>query len=196
MSDSATLDAIDARPLGSAATGAARSRGEAARRFRAMVDAHFDFIWRALRGLGVPNGAADDAAQQVFVVAFQKLDDIDPERERSFLFGTALGVAANARRLRARRREVSDENAVAEHADAALSPEEAASRNQARARLDAILEAMPIDLRTVFVLFELEALTMAEIAEITGLAPGTVASRLRRAREDFQARVKCSRGAQ
>ena len=48
---------------------------------------------------------------------------------------------------------------------------------------------MPLDLRTVFVLFELEELTMAEIAELLGLAPGTVASRLRRARQDYGAAV-------
>ncbi len=39
-------------------------------------------------------------------------------------------------------------------------------------------------------LFELEGLTMAEIAELCSLAPGTVASRLRRAREDFRAQVR------
>lgn len=43
-----------------------------------MVDAYFDFIWRSLRGLGVPAGAADDAAQHVFLIAYQKLDEIAP----------------------------------------------------------------------------------------------------------------------
>jgi len=37
-----------------------------------------------------------------------------------------------------------------------------------------------------FVLFELEEMTMASIAEVLGLAPGTVASRLRRARATFE----------
>lgn len=196
MADSTTFDAL-APGAGShaARTSGVRLRDDAARRFRAMVDANFDFIWRALRGLGVPRGAADDAAQHVFLVALEKLDAIAPGSERSFLFGTALGVAANARRARARSREVFDEDALAARADADPSPEEVASRSQARARLDAILDAMPIDLRTVFVLFELEAMTMAEIAEMTGLAPGTVASRLRRAREDFQARVARTRAS-
>ena len=43
-------------------------------RLRGMVAAHFEFIWRALRGLGVPAGNVDDAAQQVFWIAAQKLD--------------------------------------------------------------------------------------------------------------------------
>jgi RNA polymerase sigma-70 factor (ECF subfamily) len=170
-----------------------RAGGDA--RFREMVDLHFDFVWRALRGLGVLNGDADDAAQQVFVVALAKLDAILPGNERAFLFGTALGVAANARRGRARKREVPDDDTLRGRADAAPDPEETLRRKQARQRLDGILAAMPVDLRTVFVLFELEALTMAEIAEMLDLAPGTVASRLRRAREDFRARAARAREA-
>ncbi|MFT3771354.1 MAG: sigma factor-like helix-turn-helix DNA-binding protein [Minicystis sp.] len=49
---------------------------------------------------------------------------------------------------------------------------------------------MPLDLRAVFVLFELEQATMAEIAAMLDLPPGTVASRLRRAREHFQAAAR------
>jgi RNA polymerase sigma-70 factor (ECF subfamily) len=62
--------------------------------------------------------------------------------------------------------------------------------------LDAILSSMPVELCTVFVLFELEELTMAEIAQLLDLAPGTVASRLRRARERFheEARRAQARG--
>jgi len=48
---------------------------------------------------------------------------------------------------------------------------------------------MDLDLRTVFVLYELEEMTMAEIATTLELPPGTVASRLRRGREAFQTAV-------
>ena len=44
---------------------------------------------------------------------------------------------------------------------------------------------MPMELRAVFVLSELEELTMAQIAEMMSTPPGTVASRLRRARAAF-----------
>ncbi|WP_437735060.1 RNA polymerase sigma factor [Sorangium sp. So ce1335] len=161
-----------------------------AERYRALVDAYFDFIWRSLRGLGVPAGAADDAAQHVFLIAYQKLDEIAPDRERSFLFGTALGVAANARRAGARRRELSDDGAMAAAADEAPNPEQLMEMKQARALLDAVLDAMEEDLRVVFVLFELEGVPTEEIAAMLGLAKGTVASRLRRAREEFHAIVR------
>jgi RNA polymerase sigma-70 factor (ECF subfamily) len=49
---------------------------------------------------------------------------------------------------------------------------------------------MDLDLRTVFILYEVEEMTMAEIATVLQIPPGTVASRLRRAREDFLARVR------
>jgi RNA polymerase sigma-70 factor (ECF subfamily) len=48
---------------------------------------------------------------------------------------------------------------------------------------------MPMDLRAVFALFELEQVTMAEISVLLGLPAGTVASRLRRARREFRDRV-------
>jgi RNA polymerase sigma-70 factor (ECF subfamily) len=167
-----------------------RLSAEAQVRFRQMVDQDFEFIWRALRGLGVPASGADDAAQQVFLVAAQKLDGIEPGAERSFLFSTARGVASNARRSSSRNREQYDEDSLAMRADHAPNPEQLASAGEARAVLERLLEDFPEELRTVFVLFELEGMTMAEIAEVLGIPNGTVASRLRRARDDFQAAAR------
>ena len=159
-------------------------------RLRQMVDAHFDFVWRSLRGLGVPAAGADDGAQQVFWIAAQKLEAITVGSERSFLFATARGIAANARRGRARSREVQDDDAIAVHTDSRPDPEQIAVSTQARALLDRFLEDLPDDLRTIFVLFELEGMSMAEIATLLELPSGTVASRLRRAREIFQGVAK------
>lgn len=157
-------------------------------RLRGMVGAHYDFVWRSLRRLGAPSTDVDDCAQQVFWVAARKLDSIQPGSERAFLFSTALRVASDARRSRSRRREVQDED-TSEAADPAPDPEEVVERERARAVLDQVLDAMPMDLRAPFVLFELEELPTAEIAAMLGLPTGTVASRLRRAREEFQAIV-------
>jgi RNA polymerase sigma-70 factor (ECF subfamily) len=159
-------------------------------RFRALVDAHFAFIWRYLRGLGVLEAHADDASQHVFLVVLQKLDAIAPGSERSFLIGTALGVAANARRAQSRQRDMLIDAPIFEHRDERPDPEEQAQSKEAVTLLDQFLSSLSDDLRDVFILFELEGMTMAEIAESTGTAPGTVASRLRRAREEFQAAAK------
>jgi RNA polymerase sigma-70 factor (ECF subfamily) len=48
---------------------------------------------------------------------------------------------------------------------------------------------MDLDLRAVFVLDEIEEMSRAEIAHALGIPEGTVASRLRRARQDFQVRL-------
>lgn len=172
--------------------GATADAGAASRaaRFRKLVDANFDFIWRSLRGLGVPVHSVDDAAQQVFLIAAQKLDDIIVGSERAFLFSTAGGVAANARRAQARRREIPDDEVLGRQVDGSPSVEKLVEMKEQRALLDQVLANMPDDLRTVFVLFVLEGIPTPEIAELLDLPQGTVASRLRRAREAFHAQSK------
>jgi RNA polymerase sigma-70 factor (ECF subfamily) len=168
---------------------AADTPAEVSARVRALVTEHFSFVWRSLVRLGLPRADAEDALQQVFLVASRKLDGIEPGREQAFLFGTALRIASRARRTQERRREVLAPEPV-EQLDPAAPVDELIDQGRARIELEAILDGMPLDLRAIFVLFELEQITMAEIAVILELPPGTVASRLRRAREHYQAAVK------
>jgi RNA polymerase sigma-70 factor, ECF subfamily len=162
------------------------SHGSAAgARLRGLVDAHFSWIWRYLVGLGVPVAYADDAAQQVFIIAAAKILLIESGSERSFLASTAHGIAANVRRSTGRRREVLASTSLDIRADDAPDPEKSAESREAAAILDAFLASLSEDVRSVFMLFELEGMTMACIAETLNIPPGTVASRLRRAREEF-----------
>ena len=158
-------------------------------RLRSVVEEHFDFVWRSLRRLGVPSEAVDDAAQEVFWVVARKLDVVASGSERAYLFATALRVASDIRRQRARHRIVHDSELVEAVADLAADPDALLDQKRARDLLDMVLDDLPLDLRTVLLLTEGEELTMAEIASLLGVAPGTVASRLRRARAAFQARV-------
>jgi RNA polymerase sigma-70 factor (ECF subfamily) len=154
-----------------------------------LLKDHADFIWRTLRRVGVPEGGVDDATQKVFLVASNKLGEIRRGSERAFLFGIAMNVAAHARRSLARSREVAYDSERVIVTDPSLSADELIDRRRAREVLDQVLEAMPDELRVTFVLFELEELTVTEIAELTGVPRGTAASRLRRAREEFMTRV-------
>jgi len=168
-----------------------------AERLRSLIEVHFDFIGRSLRRLGVPEADVDDACQQVFLVASRRLDEILAGKEKSYLFGVALRVASDARRARKRRAAVLDEhNGEADAPCSGPSPEALLQQGRARALLDEILEAMPTELRAPFVLFELEEMTMSEIAQTLEIPPGTVASRLRRAREIFQEQSRRLRAAQ
>ena len=74
--------------------------------------------------------------------------------------------------------------------DLAPSPEEQLAQGQAREVLDEVLAALPPELRSVFVLFELEGLEVREIAALEEIPLGTASSRLRRAREEFSAIAK------
>ncbi len=158
-------------------------------RLTALMDAQLDFVWRSLRRLGVPFGSVDDATQQVWLIAARKLPEIALGSERAFLFGTALRVASDARRRAARQREVTSFESF-EVVDPAPRADEIIGQRQARSILDEILEHLPEELRAVFILYELEEQTAAEIAAVLGLPPGTVASRLRRARTEFEQIVK------
>lgn len=153
-----------------------------------LFDTYYNFVWKLVRRLGVPSQLVDDAAQQVFIIAARKVQDIEPAREQSFLHGVALRVASDARDAARRRggpaQELDDRAESGEP-----SPDELLDRKRARQRLDEILASMGLEERTVFVLFEIEGLTMAEIASLEGVPPGTVASRLRRARETFAHKV-------
>jgi RNA polymerase sigma-70 factor (ECF subfamily) len=158
--------------------------------FRRLVAENIDFLWRCLRRFGVPTPHVDDAVQAVFLTASEKRASIEPGRERAFLVGVAMNVAAHARRSAARRGKneilANGEDGSPEALDPQPSAEESVGSQQARQLLDQVLDTLDPDVRSVFVLFELEELTMTEIASLMGLPQGTVASRLRRGREAFQ----------
>jgi RNA polymerase sigma-70 factor (ECF subfamily) len=163
------------------------SDAERARRLEKMVAAHFAAVWRFLRRLGLSEADVDDAAQEVVLVAARKLDQIEPDRELSFLLGTAFRVA---RRVRSRDVGRAELDGTIEAADPAPTPEQRLNQEQECALLDQVLQTLPLDLRVVFVLFEIEERSMLEISETLGVPHGTVASRLRRAREAWHESIR------
>jgi RNA polymerase sigma-70 factor (ECF subfamily) len=166
--------------------------------FRAIYDQHVAFVWRSLLRLGLPNGDVPDAVQDVFVVVHRKLGEFEGRsKPTTWLFGICMRVASDRRRRAHVRRErlTTSPPAVidaAEDADALLD------QRRARLALEAILGRMPEEQRVVFVLFELEGMTGEDIAELLGVPVGTVRSRLRLARDEFEravARLQAREGA-
>ena len=157
-------------------------------RLRAIVDTHYALTWRWARRLGAPAASVEDVVQKVLLVVSKRLAEIKPGSEKGFLYRTTMNVVAHERRSLARRRE--DAARDVETITGGPSPFDALDAKEARALLDEALDALADDVRPVFVLYELEELTMADIAKVLELAPGTVASRLRRAREEFGAAAK------
>lgn len=154
------------------------------KRFAEMVSQNIDFVWRTVRRLGVSAADADDATQQVFVVAHQKVAEIRQGSERAFLVAVSTRIASRMRRTNRRREQTQQHFSEIPVTNVAFS-EHAVSRVEARDLLDRVLDVMPQEVRLVFVLFELEDMSVDKIAELLELPRGTVATRLRKARTLF-----------
>jgi len=157
-------------------------------RLQQMFDSHHNLVWRTLRRYGLDPEAAADVGQQAYVVAIERIADIWPGSERAFLLGTALRLARKQRRTAAR---VPLESGIDERA---RQPGHAESQAITLELLDRVLGQLDASLVEVFVLFDVEGFSTKEIASALAVPEGTVASRLRRAREEFRAvtrRLEC-----
>lgn len=157
-------------------------------RLVSLVRDHLRYVFRLLRRIGLAEADADDVSQLVFITLSKKLDRVQPGSERAYLYKVAIYCASrHRRRSRLRREDFRDDlESVAGQTEGA---DELLEQQRARALLDAVVAALPMQLRVVLVLFEIENLQMLEIAQLLDVPVGTVASRLRRAREAFQARL-------
>lgn len=157
-------------------------------RIQALVASFHVPIWRFLRRQGLPVAQADEVVQEVFLVAFRRGEDLREGSERSFLFATAFRLAKDVRRKQGRE-PVVEQMEDAPIPDPASDPEKTFDRKQTRELAYRLLSELDESVRTPFIMFEIEGMSMKEIAHVMGLPVATVGSRLRRAREDFQARV-------
>lgn len=170
--------------------------GSDAARLSAIVENYFDFAWRSLRRLGVAPSQVDDAAQQLFMVVARRLHCIEPQHERSFVFGAAVRIAAAHRRIQRRPEEPITEDSNVGAVESPPSPEDLLELKRARDLLDTILDRMPLELRTALILAEGEGMTRREMGELLGIPEGTAGSRLRRARAAFEAELARFRNRQ
>jgi RNA polymerase sigma-70 factor (ECF subfamily) len=175
--------------LGEAPRAAARDRA----RLRKAFNDNYVGVWRFLRRMGVPVDRADDASQQVFLIALEAIERIRDGSERSFLYGTAVRLAHGMRR--SFHRELSS-STFDMNPSPLPQPDQLATQKRARELLDALIARMDDDHRAVFVLSEFDDFTTPEIAGLLDIPVGTAASRLRRAREKFRVLVRQVYGEQ
>lgn len=162
---------------------------EEAHDFRESAEAISPSIWRCLRRFGVPAADVEDHLQAVLIQLYgrwERLGLLPTAQLRSYACVVAIGVARGAARKRQR---TGTSTTFADDIAAEGTPETQAVRQEELEQLDAVLATLDEERREVFVLYELEGLTGPEIAELLDLPVGTVASRLRRARADFEAAV-------
>jgi RNA polymerase sigma-70 factor (ECF subfamily) len=157
--------------------------------FDELFRAHVQYVGRTLRYLGVDEAHLEDACQEVFVVVHRRLKEYKPDGlDRAWLRQICVGVARNRRRTLRRRRE----DASGDPPGTVVPPnqERVLELRHLRDRLLAILEDLPVEQRDVFVLYEIEQLTMPEVAEALCCPLQTAYCRLNAARARVRARVQ------
>jgi RNA polymerase sigma-70 factor (ECF subfamily) len=184
-----TKQASEAATLERAATGARPDFAPPS--FEHVYAQTFPAVWRTARRLGVEDSAVDDVVQEVFVTVYRRLDQFEGRCAlKTWVLGILMRVVGNYRRTRRRKGAahatssvVGDPEVVVSHA---ADPLELASRNQAGRLLHELLAKLDEHKASVFVLAEIEGLSVPEIAEATDTNVNTVYSRLRAARKDFE----------
>ena len=155
--------------------------------FEEIVMPHLNAAHNLARWLMGNDADAQDVVQEAYLRAFRFFDGYRGGDGKAWL----LEVVRNTSRTW-RRRQARDAGAVpfdeAAHSGGAeaASPEEAAVGRERMAALRGCMERLPLDFREVLVMRELEEMSYREIAAATGLAMGTVMSRLARARKRLE----------
>lgn len=155
--------------------------------FSEIYQRYFAFVWSSVKHLGIGPGSIDDVVQEVFIVIHAKLHTVQrPESLRSWVYGVVRRTVSGHRRARKADGLQSDrleETAVS----AGSTPLDAAEQNAQLAVLSSLLAEIDEPKREVFFLAELEEMTVPEIAEALEIPVNTAYSRLRAARQAFEA---------
>jgi RNA polymerase sigma-70 factor (ECF subfamily) len=156
--------------------------------FEAVYDQYFRFVWTSARRLGVCTEAIDDLVQEVFIVIHAKLSTVrQPESLRSWIYGIVRRTVSSHRRSGGKDQGVFlvpvEEGALAAHEP---SPLEVAERSSQLELLSALLAGLSDVKREVFILAELEEMSVPEIAAALEIPLNTAYSRLRHARHEFE----------
>jgi RNA polymerase sigma-70 factor (ECF subfamily) len=159
----------------------------------AIYEAHFRFVWRTLRRMGVATALLDDATQDVFIVAHRQLASFEGRSSlKTWLCAIALRVAHDYRRSAKRRgwlvpfRETNTPSTRP-------TPLEHVQQVEAAGLLNRFLDSLDESKRVVFILSELEEMTAPEISRAVGASVNTIYARLRTARRLFVEAVRSER---
>jgi RNA polymerase sigma-70 factor (ECF subfamily) len=150
-----------------------------------LFGAHAAFVWQVLASHNVPAADVKDATQEVFLVAHRRMHDWDPERAspRTWLHAIATHIAANHRKRARHRHEGIGE---ADEQPVEADPGDALDGHRAVKRFYAVLEQLPEEHREIVKLFELNGLSMKEVADVIGCSVRTAYNRLSEAKAEIK----------
>src|SRR5687767_5893159 len=157
-------------------------------------------LFRTARAILKDDAEAEDALQDAYLEAYRHLHEFRGEAQLSTWL-TRIVVNRSLMSLRSQKRhrnvvaidgrelpgaegaEIDVEDVRAE------APSDAASRGEVRRLLERRIDELPLDFRTVFVMREVEDMTVQEIAACLGIPDATVRSRIFRARARLRASI-------
>jgi RNA polymerase sigma-70 factor, ECF subfamily len=151
-----------------------------AQMFELIMRRHNERLYRAIRSILRDESEVEDAMQAAYLHAYAHLRDFQGRSAFSTWLTRIAIHEALARRRRALR--IADEDRAPPAAAATRSPEEGASEVEYRKLLSDAIDALPEHFRVVFVLRQVQELSIHETAECLELEPATVKTRLHRAR--------------
>lgn len=156
--------------------------------FSTVYQEYFDFVWSVVRRLGASPESVDDLVQEIFIVIYAKLDSLErPEALRSWIYGIARRTVSTHRRARRTTAGFGVATPGAEVVSLEPTPLEQTEKQAGLELLGRLLAELDEPKREVFALVELEELSVPEVAEVLNIPLNTAYSRLRAARQSFEA---------
>lgn len=181
----------------------ARLRRRDERAFSELVLAHEQKVYRLIWRMLGNRPEAEDMTQEVFVQVFRNIDSFRGDSKLStWIYRIALNLTRNRSKYLARRKQNShsdifaDEGSVTHNEAQGITtgevarPDHAAMGNEAERVVLRCLSELEEGFREILVLRDVECLSYEEVGAITGLAAGTVKSRLHRARQMLKTQVE------
>ena len=169
--------------------------GEAAA-FEAIMRRNNRRLFRIARGILGADADAEDAVQECYINAYLNLDRFEGRSKLStWLSRMVVNESLGQIRRRKTRRTVSadeecgralEDNVVSLFSSETQRPEEHVSRDQLRRMIEDAVDRLPEQFRTVFLLREVEGMTLSEIAETLEIPESTVKTRNFRARKQLR----------
>lgn len=162
--------------------------------FNRLVMAYQGLAYNIAYRLLGDSEAAADATQDAFIKAFRAIKQYHGGSFKSWLLRIVSNTCYDQMRYHKRRPtealDTADAEVESDHnphlIDNAEPPEEVVERHEMGTMLQNAIQQIPEDQRLVLVLSDVEGLPYQEIADITGLALGTIKSRLSRARRKMR----------
>ena len=153
--------------------------------FWLIIKRHNQRLYRVARAVLDDDAEAEDVVQETYIRAFTHLSEFRAEaRLSTWLTRIALNEALGRRRQRRSTVDVKAIEAMAAPFSAhELDPEQAAALADIRRLLERAISGLPEHYRIVFVMRDVEEMSIEETALLLGLRPQTVSTRLHRARK-------------